>query len=142
MASNRSFTMIKPDAVQSGYIGAILEKICSSGFKIVAMKYTQLSNEKAKQFYAVHSERPFYGELVDFMSSGPIVAAILEKENAVDDFRKLIGATDPAKAEAGTIRSLYARNVGENAVHGSDSDENAQIESNFFFSGMELFPVK
>lgn len=131
--------MIKPDAVQSGYIGAILEKICSSGFRIVAMKYTRLSTEKAGQFYAVHSSRPFYGELVDFMSSGPIVAAILEKENAVEDFRKLIGATDPSKAEPGTIRALYARNVGENAVHGSDSDENAAIEGSFFFAGTDIF---
>jgi nucleoside-diphosphate kinase len=139
MATNRTFTMIKPDAVQSGYIGAILEKICSSGFRIVAMKYTRLSTEKAGQFYAVHSSRPFYGELVDFMSSGPIVAAILEKENAVEDFRKLIGATDPSKAEPGTIRALYARNVGENAVHGSDSDENAAIEGSFFFAGTDIF---
>lgn len=139
MATNRSFTMIKPDAVQSGYIGAILEKICSAGFKIVALKYTRLSKEKAGEFYAVHSTRPFYGELVDFMSSGPIVAAILEKENAVEDFRKLIGATDPSKAEAGTIRALYARNVGENAVHGTDSDENAIVEGNFFFSGTEIY---
>lgn len=131
--------MIKPDAVQSGYIGAILEKICSGGFKIIAMKYTRLSTEKAGQFYAVHSARPFYGELVEFMSSGPIVAAILEKENAVEDFRKLIGATDPSKAEPGTIRALYARNVGENAIHGSDSNENAKIEGNFFFSGIETY---
>lgn len=139
MATNRTFTMIKPDAVQSGYIGAILEKICSAGFRIVAMKYTKLSREKAGEFYKVHSERPFYGELVDFMSSGPIVAAILEKENAVDEFRTLIGATDPAKAAPGTIRALYARNVGENAVHGSDSDENAAIESSFHFAGTEIF---
>ncbi len=131
--------MIKPDAVQSGYIGAILEKICAGGFKIIAMKYTRLSTEKAGQFYAVHSARPFYGELVEFMSSGPIVAAILEKENAVEDFRKLIGATDPSKAEPGTIRALYARNVGENAIHGSDSNENAKIEGDFFFSGIETY---
>ncbi|HEX5625513.1 MAG TPA: nucleoside-diphosphate kinase [Saprospiraceae bacterium] len=139
MATNRTFTMIKPDAVQSGYIGAILEKICGAGFRIVAMKYTKLSREKAGEFYKVHAERPFYGELVDFMSSGPIVAAILEKENAVEDFRTLIGATDPAKAAPGTIRALYARNVGENAVHGSDSDENAAIESSFHFAGTEIF---
>lgn len=139
MATNRTFTMIKPDAVHSGYIGAILDKICNAGFKIVALKYTKLSKEKAGEFYEVHAARPFYGELVDFMSSGPIVAAILEKDNAVEDFRKLIGATDPSKAEPGTIRALYARNVGENAVHGSDSDENAQIEGNFHFAGTEIF---
>jgi nucleoside-diphosphate kinase len=139
MAGKRTFTMIKPDAVQSGYIGAILDKICGAGFKIVAMRYTWLSKEKAGQFYAVHAARPFYNELVEFMSSGPIVAAILEKENAVEDFRKLIGATDPSKAEPGTIRALYARNVGENAVHGSDSDENAGIEGSFFFAATEIF---
>jgi nucleoside-diphosphate kinase len=131
--------MIKPDAVQSGYIGAILAKINEAGFRIVAMKMTKLSPEKAGAFYAVHKERPFYGELVDFMSSGHIVAAILEKDNAVEDFRTLIGATDPAKAAPGTIRALYARNVGENAVHGSDSDENAVIEGLFFFSELERF---
>ncbi len=131
--------MIKPDAVRAGHIGSILQQICASGFRIVAMKYTRLSREKAGQFYEVHASRPFYGELVDFMSSGPIVAAILEKENAVEDFRKLIGATDPSKADPGTIRALYAKNVGENAVHGSDSNENAQIEAQFFFSGIEVF---
>lgn len=131
--------MIKPDAVESGYIGCILDKINGAGFRIVAMKYTKLSSEKAGEFYAVHKERPFYGELVAFMSRGPIVAAILEKENAVEDFRKLIGATDPAKAEPGTIRALYAKNVGENAVHGSDSNENAQIEGSFHFAGTEMF---
>ncbi|HRG33161.1 MAG: nucleoside-diphosphate kinase [Saprospiraceae bacterium] len=139
MASNRTFTMIKPDAVESGYIGGILDKICSAGFKIVAMKYTRLSRDKAAEFYAVHSERPFYGELVDFMSRGPIVAAILEKENAVEDFRKLIGATNPANAEPGTIRAQFAKSVGENAVHGSDSDENAAIEGAFHFAGVEIF---
>jgi len=139
MSGNRTFTMIKPDAVASGHIGAILAQINKAGFKIVAMKLTKLSVEKAGEFYAVHSERPFYGELVDFMSSGPIVAAILEKDNAVEDFRKLIGATDPSKAEAGTIRALYAKNVGENAVHGSDSDENAAIEGAFHFAGVECF---
>lgn len=139
MAGNRTFTMIKPDAVSSGHIGAILAKINEAGFRIVAMKMTKLSAEKAGAFYAVHKERPFYGELVDFMSSGHIVAAILEKDNAVEDFRTLIGATDPAKAAPGTIRALYARNVGENAVHGSDSDENAAIEGNFFFSELEKF---
>jgi nucleoside-diphosphate kinase len=139
MNGNKTFTMIKPDAVRNGHIGAILNQITEAGFKIVAMKYTRLSLEKAGEFYAVHSARPFFGELTEFMSSGPIVAAILEKENAVEDFRKLIGATDPAKAEPGTIRALYATNVGENAVHGSDSDENAQIEGNFFFSNLERF---
>ncbi|MDH3652511.1 MAG: nucleoside-diphosphate kinase [Saprospiraceae bacterium] len=136
---NRTFTMIKPDAVEDGHVGAILEKIVTAGFKIVAMKMTKLSIEKAGEFYAVHEERPFYQELVDFMSSGPIVAAILEKENAVEDFRALIGATNPADAAPGTIRALYARNVGENAVHGSDSDENAAIESNFHFAATEVF---
>lgn len=139
MAGNRTFTMIKPDAVAAGHIGAIMAHINKAGFRIVAMKLTKLSPEKAGEFYAVHSERPFYGELVEFMSSGPIVAAILEKDNAVEDFRKVIGATDPAKADAGTIRALYAKNVGENAVHGSDSDENAAIESNFHFSEVERF---
>jgi len=131
--------MIKPDAVKSGYAGKILNQICDAGFKIVAMKFTQLSKEKAGEFYSVHAARPFYGELVDFMSSGPIVAAILEKENAVESFRTLIGATDPSKAAPGTIRALYAKNVGENAVHGSDSDENAQIEGSFHFAGTEIF---
>ena len=139
MTTNRTFTMIKPDAVKSGYAGKILNQICDAGFKIVAMKFTQLSKEKAGEFYSVHAARPFYGELVDFMSSGPIVAAILEKENAVESFRTLIGATDPSKAAPGTIRALYAKNVGENAVHGSDSDENAQIEGSFHFAGTEIF---
>jgi len=137
--SNRTFTMIKPDAVRAGNIGNILQMINAAGFRIVAMKLTQMTQERAGQFYEVHKERPFYGELCDFMSSGPIVAAILEKENAVEDFRKLIGATNPANAEAGTIRKLYATSVGENAVHGSDSDENAAIEGAFHFSGTELF---
>jgi nucleoside-diphosphate kinase len=131
--------MIKPDAVQSGHIGAILDKITGAGFNIIAMKYTQLSKDQAGKFYEVHKERPFYDELVSFMSSGPIVAAILEKDNAVADFRTLIGATDPAKADEGTIRKLYAKSMGENAVHGSDSDENAAIEGNFFFSMTERF---
>ena len=135
--SNRTFTMIKPDAFASGHTGSILKHIEAAGFKIVAMKLTKLSAEKAGEFYAVHKERPFYGELVAFMSSGPIVAAILEKDNAVEDFRKLIGATNPANAEEGTIRKIYAKSVGENAVHGSDSDENAAIEGNFFFSAFE-----
>jgi nucleoside-diphosphate kinase len=129
--------MIKPDAFSKGYTGNILAMIEKAGFRLVALKKIRLSEEKAGEFYAVHKARPFYGELVEFMSSGPIVAAILEKENAVEDFRKLIGATDPAKAEEGTVRKLYAESVGRNAVHGSDSDENAQIEGSFFFSGME-----
>lgn len=137
--SNRTFTMIKPDAMKKGYAGAILDKIAKEGFQIVALKMVKLSPEKAGEFYAVHEERPFYGELVEFMSSGPIIAAILENENAVASFRKLIGATDPAKADEGTIRKLFAASVGENAVHGSDSDENAKIEGEFFFSGLERF---
>ena len=131
--------MIKPDAFSKGHSGAILDQILKAGFRIVSLKLTKLSAEKAGEFYAIHKERPFYGELVQFMSSGPIIAAILEKPNAVADFRKLIGATDPAKADPGTIRKLYAASVGENAVHGSDSDENAQIEGSFFFSGLEQF---
>lgn len=139
MAGTITFTMIKPDAVKAGNIGAILKMINEAGFTIKAMKFTKLSAEKAGEFYAVHKERPFYGELVEFMSSGPIVAAILEKENAVADFRTLIGATNPADAAPGTIRALYASNVGENAVHGSDSDENAEIEGSFHFAGTERF---
>jgi nucleoside-diphosphate kinase len=137
--SNRTFTMIKPDAVKAGNIGNILQMINEAGFRIVAMKYLQISKQQAEKFYEVHAARPFYGELTEFMSSGPIVAAILEKENAVADFRKLIGATNPAQAEEGTIRKKYAASVGENAVHGSDSDENAAIEGNFYFSGLERF---
>jgi len=129
--------MIKPDAFSKGHSGAILDRIIKAGFRIAAMKMTKLSPEKAGEFYAVHKARPFYGELVEFMSSGPIIAAILEKKDAVADFRILIGATDPAKADDGTIRKLYASSVGENAIHGSDSDENAEIESDFFFSGLE-----
>jgi len=139
MAGNITFTMIKPDAVKSGNIGNILAMINNAGFRIKAMKYTKLSSEKAGEFYAVHKERPFYGELVEFMSSGPIVAAVLEKANAVEDYRTLIGATNPAEAADGTIRKLYASNIGENAVHGADSDENALIEANFHFSGTEMF---
>lgn len=139
MAGNRTFTMIKPDGVRAGNIGNILQMINAAGFRIVAMKLTKMSLETAGKFYEVHKERGFYGELCEFMSSGPIVAAILEKENAVEDFRKLIGATDPSKAEAGTIRALYATNVGENAVHGSDSDENAAIEGAFHFTEGEMF---
>ena len=133
MATNRTFTMIKPDAVKGGHIGAILEQINGAGFRIVAMKYTKLSAEKAGEFYAVHAERPFYGELVEFMSSGPIVAAILEKDNAVVDFRTLIGATNPSEAAEGTIRARFAKSIGENAVHGSDSLDNAKIEIKYFF---------
>lgn len=139
MVTNRTFTMIKPDAVNNGYIGAILNDIIAAGFKIVAMKYTHLTTQTAGAFYEVHKERPFYADLVSFMSSGPIVAAILEKNNAVEDFRKLIGATDPAKAEAGTIRNKFAKSIEANAVHGSDSDENASIEGSFFFSALEKF---
>ncbi len=139
MSGNRTFTMIKPDAVRAGHIGNILKMITDAGFMIRAMKYTRLSSDKAGQFYAVHAERPFYSELVEFMSSGPIVAAILEKDNAVVDFRTLIGATNPEDAAPGTIRALYASNVGENAVHGSDSDENAVIEGAFHFAGTEVF---
>jgi nucleoside-diphosphate kinase len=139
MVTNRTFTMIKPDAVANGHIGAILDDIIKGGFKIVAMKYIQLSPEKAGEFYAVHKERGFYGELVSFMSSGPIVAAILEKDNAIEDFRKLIGATNPADAAEGTIRNKYAKSIDANAVHGSDSDENAQIEGSFYFTAFERF---
>lgn len=137
--SNLTFTMIKPDAVKAGHIGAILDKITGAGFRIRAMKYTRLTAEQAGRFYAVHEGRSFYEELVNFMSSGPIVAAILEKDDAVAAFRTLIGATNPAEAAEGTIRKLYATSIGENAVHGSDSDENAQIEGNFFFSQLERF---
>lgn len=136
---NRTFTMIKPDATEKGFTGAILAKINEAGFRIVAMKMLHLTPAKAGEFYAVHKERPFYGELVEFMSRGPITAAILEKDNAVEDFRKLIGATNPAQADEGTIRKLYAASVGENAIHGSDSDENAKIEGDFFFSQLEQF---
>ena len=138
MSGNRTFTMIKPDAVESNNIGNIIQMISNSGFTIKAMKFTKLSHEQAKNFYKVHQERPFYGELVEYMTSGPIVAAILEKENAVSDFRKLIGSTDPSEAEEGTIRKKYAESKGRNAVHGSDSDENAKIESNFHFSENKL----
>ena len=137
--SNSTFTMIKPDATSKGYTGAILDQIIKAGFKVKAMTWTNLTPAQAGQFYEIHKERPFYGELVDFMSSGPIVAAILEKENAVADFRTLIGATNPAQAAEGTIRKNFAASIGENAVHGSDSDENAQIEGNFFFSKLERF---
>ena len=137
--TNRTFTMIKPDATEKGNTGAILEMINNAGFRIVAMKMLHLSGAKAGEFYAVHKERPFFGELVEFMSRGPITAAILEKDNAVEDFRKLIGATNPANAEEGTIRKRFAASIGENAIHGSDSDENATIEGDFFFSKLEQF---
>jgi nucleoside-diphosphate kinase len=139
MAGNITFTMIKPDGVEANNIGPILAKINEKGFRITAMKYMKLTREQAGQFYAVHKERPFYGELVDYMSSGPIVAAILMKDNAVSDYRTLIGATDPAKADEGTIRKLFAKSIAANAVHGSDSDENANIEADFFFSNLERY---
>ncbi len=139
MRTDRTFTMLKPDSVEKGHIGAIIEKITASGFKIVAMKLTQMTKADAQEFYLVHNERPFYGELVEYMTRGPIVAAILEKENAVEDFRTLIGATNPSEAAEGTIRKLYAASIGENAVHGSDSNENAAIEGAFHFSGREMF---
>ena len=137
--NNKTFTMIKPDATSKGYTGAILDQIIKAGFSVKAMKWIHLSPAQAGTFYEVHKERPFYQELVDFMISGPIVAAILEKDNAVADFRTLIGATNPAQAEEGTIRKKFAASIGENAVHGSDSDENAAIEGNFFFAGLEKF---
>ncbi|MBE9599143.1 nucleoside-diphosphate kinase [Pedobacter sp. MC2016-24] len=139
MTTNRTFTMIKPDAVANGHIGAIINDITAAGFKIIALKYTKLTAETAGKFYEVHAARPFYKDLVEFMSSGPIVAAILEKDNAIEDFRKLIGATNPAEAAEGTIRQKYAKSIDANAVHGSDSDENAQIEGDFFFSADERF---
>ena len=139
MATNRTFIMLKPDAVEKGYIGGILEKITASGFKIVALKLIQMTKADAETFYEVHNERPFYEELVEYMTRGPIVAAILEKDNAVEDFRTLIGATNPAEAAKGTIRKQYAASISENAVHGSDSDDNAAIESAFHFSEREQF---
>jgi nucleoside-diphosphate kinase len=139
MRTDRTFTMLKPDSIEKGNIGAIVDKINAAGFRIVAMKLTHMTTQDAQEFYAVHSERPFYGELVEYMTRGPVVAAILEKDNAVADFRTLIGATNPADAAEGTIRKLYAASMGENAVHGSDSDENAAIEGAFHFSGREMF---
>ena len=139
MLSNRTFTMIKPDAIEKGYVGAILNKIIASGFRIVSMKMTQMSKRDAEMFYAVHQERPFFNELVSFMTRGPIIAAILEKENAVDDFRTLIGATNPEEAAEGTLRKQFAKSMGENALHGSDSNENAEIEGAFHFSVREMF---
>ncbi len=139
MSGKITFTMIKPDAVANGHTGKIIDHIIQKGYRIVAMKYTRLSEEKAGEFYGIHRERPFFKDLVSFMSSGPIVAAVLEKDNAVTSFREVIGATDPSKAEAGTIRNLYAKSIDANAVHGSDSDENAAIEASFFFSNFERF---
>ena len=139
MATNRTFTMLKPDALENGHAGNIIQMITDAGFAIKAMKYTRLTEDQAKKFYEVHAERPFYMELVEYMTSGPIIAAILEKDNAVADFRALIGATDPAEAEEGTIRKAYAESKAKNAVHGSDSDENAQIEGEFHFSASEIF---
>ncbi|PQA58318.1 nucleoside-diphosphate kinase [Siphonobacter curvatus] len=139
MASNRTFTMIKPDATADGHTGAIIKLIEEAGFRIVALKKTLLTQHRAGEFYAVHAERPFYKDLCAYMSSGPIVPMILEKENAVADFRKLIGATNPANAEEGTIRKLFAKSMEANAIHGSDSDENAAIESNFFFATTEQY---
>ena len=139
MATNRTFTMLKPDALENGHMGNILNMITEAGFAVKAMKFTKLSTEQAQKFYEVHAERPFYGELVEYMTSGPIVAAILEKDNAVADFRALIGATDPAEAADGTIRKAYAESKGRNAVHGSDSDENAAIEGAFHFSANEIY---
>lgn len=139
MAGNRTYTMIKPDAVANGHIGGILDMIIKDGFTIKAMKYTRMSEDLAKEFYAVHKERPFYMDLVNFMTSGPIVAAILEKENAVESFRKLIGATNPENAEEGTVRKKYAESIERNAIHGSDSDENAKIEGDLLFSAGEIF---
>lgn len=139
MAGNRTYTMIKPDAVANGHIGGIIDMITKDGFTIKAMKYTRMSEELAKEFYGVHKERPFYMELVNFMTSGPIVAAILEKDNAIESFRTLIGATNPADAAEGTIRKKYAESIAANAIHGSDSDENAQIEGKLLFSDSEIF---
>ena len=139
MTNNRTFTMLKPDSIEKGNIGPILEKITASGFRIVAMKLTQLTIPDAQAFYAVHTDRPFFEDLVHYMTSGPIVAAILEKDNAVEDFRTLIGATNPAEAAEGTIRKMFAESISQNAVHGSDSDENASIESAFHFSAREMF---
>lgn len=139
MSGQQTFTMIKPDAVEKGYTGAILQQITEAGFRVVALKQTQMTENDAKMFYAVHKERPFYGELVEYMTRGPIVAAVLEKDNAVEDFRALIGATNPDDAAEGTIRKKYAVSISENAIHGSDSDDNAQIESAFHFSGREMF---
>ena len=139
MKTNRTFTMLKPDSIEDGYMLPILNKISESGFKIIALKYKKMNREEAQEFYSIHSEKPFFNDLIDFITRGPIVAAVLEKDNAVEDFRKLIGSTDPNEAEEGTIRKSFARSKGENAVHGSDSDENANIEISFHFDKTEIF---
>ena len=137
--SNITFTMLKPDSIRNGNAGAILDKIVKSGFKIKAMKFTKMTDEKASSFYSIHSERPFFKDLVGYMTSGPIIAAILEKDNAVNDFRELIGSTNPEEAKEGTIRNMFAKSISETAIHGSDSDENAKIECEFHFSPDEIF---
>ena len=141
MEKNTTFTMIKPDAVEKGYIGGILKKINEAGFKIIALKLTKLTKESAEEFYKIHENRPFFNDLISYITSGPIIAAILLKENAVNDFRKLIGNTNPEEAEEGTIRKIYAKSIDANAIHGSDSDENAQIEGDFHFSHKEVFDL-
>ena len=139
MKTNRTFTMLKPDSIEDGYMLPILNKISESGFKIIALKYKKMNKEEAQEFYSIHSEKPFFNDLINFITRGPIVAAVLEKDNAVEDFRKLIGSTDPNEAEEGTIRKSFARSKGENAVHGSDSDENANVEISFHFDKTEIF---
>jgi len=139
MKTNRTFTMLKPDSIEDGYMLPILNKISDSGFKIIALKYKKMNREEAEEFYAIHSEKPFFSDLINFITRGPIVAAVLEKDNAVEGFRKLIGSTDPDEAEEGTIRKSFARSKGENAIHGSDSDENASIEISFHFDESEIF---
>ena len=139
MKTNRTFTMLKPDSIEDGYMLPILNKISESGFKIIALKYKKMNREEAQEFYSIHSEKPFFNDLINFITRGPIVAAVLEKDNAVEDFRKLIGSTDPNEAEDGTIRKSFARSKGENAGHGSDSDENANIEISFHFDKTEIF---
>ncbi len=139
MKTNRTFTMLKPDSIEDGYMLPILNKISESGFKIIAIKYKKMNREEAQEFYSIHSEKPFFNDLINFITRGPIVAAVLEKENAVEDFRKLIGSTDPNEAEEGTIRKSFARSKGENAIHGSDSDENANVEISFHFDKTEIF---
>ena len=139
MKTNRTFTMLKPDSIEDGYMLHILNKISDSGFKIIALKYKKMNREEAEEFYAIHSEKPFFSDLINFITRGPIVAAVLEKDNAVEDFRKLIGSTDPDEAEEGTIRKSFARSKGENAIHGSDSDENSSIEISFHFDESEIF---
>ena len=139
MKTNRTFTMLKPDSIEDGYMLPILNKISESGFKIIALKYKKMNREEAQEFYSIHSEKPFFNDLINFITRGQIVAAVLEKDNAVEDFRKLIGSTDPNEAEEGTIRKSFARSKGENAVHGSDSDENANIEISFHFDKTEIF---